>query len=283
VALVQKEGCVIRGLTTIRDIYPDSTIAVIGSAPSAVTYADIGYDATIAVNGASQLLYKARGPKYFLSGDAGASRQSWYALIPRGVVHILRPIAAIYSPVFVGAPSQRAALIRVWEDYLDHHPKQVRVIPNRTVREGIRQVPLRDLEYDNPFYEVLLKLIPPCSPHVIFNVGLPQPITKHMHKLRRGPTSAGCALQVAYLMGASTIHMYGVEMTNQGVPYAEGNYFYVPLPDEKGVTTSEQLTSIEGVIQDLCEVGITVSHVGHTRIRNVSIVEPADVRKQLVL
>jgi hypothetical protein len=268
-------------LETLRDIFPDSTIAVIGSAPSAVLYEDNGYDATIAVNGASQLLPRVVGSKYFLSGDAGASKQSWYAAILHGVVQILRPMAAIYSPIFVQDPSQRRALVRLWEDYLDLHPEQVRVIPNRTVPEGDKRVPTRDLEYDNPFYEILLRRIPPCSPHAVFNVGLPQPITKDMHKLRRGPTSAGCALQVAYLMGASTIHMYGVEMTNQGVPYAEGNYFYNSLPDEKGVTTSEQLASIEGVIHDLCEVGITINHVGPTCIRNVSVVEPADVRKQL--
>ncbi len=217
-------------LTKIRDIYPDSTIAVIGSAPSAVTYRDIGYDATIAVNGAWQLLCRAKGDKYFLSGDAGASRKSYYSSIPDGVVHILRPVAAMYSPVVVRDLSQRILLQRVWEDYLDNHPEQVRVIPNRTVHEGDTEVPLRDLEYDNQFYDELLRNIPSISFHVVFNVGLPQPITKNMHKLRRGPTSAGCALQVAYLMGASTIHMYGVEMTNQGVPYAEGNYFYALLP-----------------------------------------------------
>ena len=154
---------------------------------------------------------------------------------------------------------------------------------DRTVRKGGQRVPLRDLEYDNPFYEVLLKRIPPCNPHMVFNVGLPQPMTKDMQKLRKGPTSTGCALQVAYLMGASTIHMYGVEMTNQGVPYAEGNYFYAPLPDELGVTSSDQLMSIEGVVQDLHELGIDISHVGHTRIRNVSILDPSDVGKQLAL
>ena len=265
-------------LATLRHLLPDSTIAVVGSAPSAMMYKDIGYDATIAVNGASQLLPKAIGPKYFLSGDAGASRQSWYTAIPRGVVHILRPVAAIYSPVFIREPSRRSALVTVWEQYLDSHPEQVRVIPNRTVREGTQRVLLRDLEYDNPFYDILLRRIPPCYPHVVFNIGLPQPISRDMKKLRRGPTSAGCALQVAYLMGASAIHMYGVEMTNQGIPYAEGNYFYVPLADEKGVTTSEQLASIEGVIEDLSKLGVKISHCGHTRIRNVSVIEPADVR-----
>ena len=270
-------------LKKICNIYPDSRVAVIGSAPCAINYRDIGYDATIAVNGAWQLLCRAKGDKYFLSGDAGASRRSYYSSIPDGVVHILRPIGAIYSPVFVRDPSQRIALARVWENYLDNHPEQVRVIPNRMVREGDMEVPLRDLEYDNPFYDELLRSIPPSGPHVAFNVGLPQPITNNMPKLRRGPTSAGCALQVAYLMGASTIHMYGVEMTNQGVSYAEGNYFYVPLPDEKGVTTSEQLRSIEGVIHGLCELGLTISHFGHTRIRNVRIIEPADVCGQVAL
>lgn len=266
-------------LATLQDILPDSTIAVLGSAPSAAMYRDAGYDATIAVNGASQLLPRATGPKYFLSGDAGASRQSWYTAIPRGVVHILRPVAAIYSPVFIRDPSRRSALVKLWEEYLDCRPEQVRVIPNRTVREGTRQVPLRDLEYDNPFYDTLLRHIPPCNPHVLFNVGLPQRISRDMKKLRRGPTSAGCALQVAYLMGASAIHMYGVEMTNRGIPYAEGNYFYVPLPDEKGVTTPEQLASIEGVIDDLTKLGVEIKHYGRTRIRNVTVIQPADVQR----
>lgn len=264
-------------LTTLRDIFPDSTIAVIGSAPSAVAYRDIGYDATIAVNGASRLLPRTRGPKYFLSGDAGASRQSWYRAIPCGLTQILRPMAAIYSEVFVRDPLQRSALVKLWEDYLDRHPQEVRVIPNRTVRERNRQEPLRDLEYDNPFYDTLLNRIPPCAPHVAFNVALPQPISKDMQKLRRGPTSAGCALQIAYLMGASAIHIYGVEMSNQGIPYAEGNYFYNPKPYEKGVTTSKQLKSIEGVVHDLCELGVTIGHCGHTRIGNVCVFGSADI------
>lgn len=270
-------------LEKVCDIYPSSTIAVIGSAPSALNYRDIGYDATIAVNGASQLLCRAKRGKYFLSGDAAASRRSWYSDIPDGVVHILRPPAAVYSPVFVQDPSQQVRLVRLWESYLDRHPEEVRVIQNRTVREGDRDVPLSDLEYDNRFYDMLLRSIPLCGPHVAFNVCLPQRITRNMQKLRRGPTSAGCALQVAYLMGAAAIHMYGVEMTNHGVPYAEGNYFYVPLPDEKGVTTSEQLMSIEGVIHDLCKLGVKTSHFGHTRIRNVRVLEPADMRTQLAL
>ncbi len=72
-------------LATVSDIYPDSAVAVIGAAPSAINYSDIGYDATIAVNGASRLLVKAKGAKYLLSGDAGASRQSWYSAIPQDV------------------------------------------------------------------------------------------------------------------------------------------------------------------------------------------------------
>ncbi len=263
-------------LAKLIDINPGSIIAVLGSAPSAVQYRDIGYDATIAVNGASQLLCRANGSKYFLSGDARASRQSWYSAIPEGTVHVLRPMAAVYSPAFVQDPSRRAKLVRLWEDYLDCHPREVRVIANRTVREGAREVPLRDLEYDNPFYDTLLKNIPPCGPHVAFNVNLPQPITKCMQKLRRGPTSAGCALQVAYLMGASTIHMYGVEMTNQGVPYAVANYFYVPQRGEMGVTTAEQLGSIESVIRDLSALGVRISHIGYTRIQNVNIITRAD-------
>lgn len=270
-------------LNKIYNIYPNSRIALIGSAPSAVNYRDLGYDATIAVNGAWQLLCRANRNKYFLSGDAGASKKSYYPFIPNDVVHVMRPAGAIYSPVVIPNSSQRIALQNFWEDYLDVHPEQVRIIPNRTIREGDADVPLRDLEYDNPFYDELLRHIPISGPHVVFNVGLPQPITKNMKKLRRGATSTGCALQVAYLMGASTIHMYGVEMTNQGVDYAEDNYFYTPLPDEKGVTTAEHLHSIEGIVDDLCALGVDVVHFGPTLIRNVTVVESFGARELLSL
>lgn len=245
---------------------------MIGSAPSAIQYKDLGYGATIAINGASRLLERVKHGRYFLSGDAGASRKSYYARIPERTTHILRPMAAVYSPIFIPDRWLRVRLATAWEKYLDEHPDEVRIIPNRTVRRGAQSVPLRDLEYDNPFYDELLRRLPPCGPHVAFNVTLPQPLATDMQKLRRGPTSSGCALQLAYLMGASSIDMYGVEMTNQGVSYAAGNYFYEPLQDERGVTSASQLESIELVVRDLQVLGVEVRHSGPTRIRDVRII-----------
>lgn len=230
--------------------------------------------ATIAVNGASRLLRAVKRDAYFLSGDARASLQSWYSLIPPSATQILRPMAALFSPVFVPDDEMRRDLVHTWNRYLDDHPGEVRTLPNRNVRVDGRVEPLRDLAYNNAFYDHLVTLLPDCDPHVVFNVDLPRPLSPDMEKLRRGVTSAGCALQVAYLMGAHEICMFGVEMSNIGVPYREANYFYAAEPEERGVTTEKARRAIEALIDDLRREGLTIQHCGPTRIRNAQVVQP---------
>lgn len=261
-------------LRQLRDRYSGARIAIIGSAPSAVNYAECDCVATIAVNGAARLLHTVKNDAYFLSGDARAPMQSWYCQIPRRATQLLRPMAAIFSQALVPDENTRRELIRDWIRYLDEHPAEVRTLPNRNVYVAGKLEPLRDLAYDNPFYEHLLMRLGDCSPHALFNVDLPRPLSPDMEKLRRGVTSAGCALQIAYLMGAKEICMFGVEMSNNGVPYRECNYFYTAEAEERGVTTEAAHRAIEALIGDLQRKGLAIAHCGPTRIRNVETISP---------
>ena len=257
-------------LDHIRDKHPGSLIAIIGSAPSAIHFEDRGYDATVAVNGAAQLLHRAGSTQYFLSGDARATRASWYKRLPSDAIQILRPMAAIYSPTFIRSSTRRHELIRQWEDYLDTHPEEVRTIPHRNVMESGDIRPLRDLIFDNPFYDTFLADMPDCTPHIAFNVTESPGVLKTMNKLRGGATSAGCALHAAHIMGASEVHLYGVEMSNLGIPYASGNYFYAPQQGETGGTSLAQIQKLNRLLADVASTGVTIRHFGPTNLEAVS-------------
>jgi hypothetical protein len=98
-------------------------------------------------------------------------------------------------------------------------------------------------------------------------------VNQSMCRLRSGGTSAGGALQIAFLMGAKEIHLYGVEFTNQGVPYKNLNYFYQGELREGGHTDSTQQMVMEELIQIVQEQGVKVFHHGHTKLKNLIILE----------
>lgn len=273
VGLLGKLGGVSLVLSKIRCLYPLSQIAIVASAPSALRYEDKGYQATIAVNGGGQLLTRTKGKRYFFSADLLAPFQAWYSKIPEDAIQILRTLSAVFSPVIYSEESQRILAVRYVEEYiylrgldnLFHHPDKLET-GSKLLSEWFRNLPSA-----HPLHREVSKHFPIANEHIVFATDPNAEINPSMLELRSGATSSGGALQIAFLMGASEIHLYGVEFTNEGKPYQADNYFYSDGSGWGGHTDDGQRLAMEILIESVQAHGVRVFHHGPTKLKNLTI------------
>ena len=256
-------------LDTLRDRHKSESIAVLGSAPSVKMF-QREEDVVIGVNGAGQLL---EGNDYFLSGDEGSYKKSWYLSLPETIRCILRPHAAIYSERFYPDPDVREEMVRFYETYMDEHPEDVVFKENI----NLRYVALEVKAIDDFFDEIQV----PNPPNIILRqVARQEPISKEQKRINVGGTSACMAVQIAYIMGAVEIHLYGVEFSNNippGYAYKGGNYFYRPKPNETGMTLPSQRQFMDDIIRQIQVDNVPVISHGPTRLENtIKSVEPIE-------
>lgn len=248
-------------LESIRDIHAGKVFAVLGSAPSVRKFSR-KEEIVIGVNGASQLLVRH---DYFLSMYKGAHHRSWFQTIERGVSHILRPHSALYSRHLYEDDRFRESLISSNECFMDRYPLQTKreIISGRVVRFVSK-------EYE-PEPNRLCQFPAPKEPHIILReVDPKQRIHKRMTKVSPGGTSACTAIQVAFVMGASEIHLYGVEFTNHTSDnHLNGtNYFYDTKVEEGGRTTTSHLFDADRCILEIRDRGVPVYSHGPTKLVN---------------
>jgi hypothetical protein len=90
-------------------------------------------------------------------------------------------------------------------------------------------------------------------------------LSREQIRLNVEGTSSHMALQVAYIMGAREIHLYGVEFSNtpeNGKLHGSGNYFYTPELNEYGMTLDAQLQTMDNTIRIINERDVAVySHI----------------------
>jgi len=224
-------------LDIIRNEQPGKTFAILGSAPSLPEYFKRTEDQVIGVNGASSFLKQG---DIFLSADERAHERTWYKAVGNGIRKFMRPQSAFYLPEFAG--DLRSMLVSEYEGYMDRCPEDTVHLEDGS----------RFLWLDNPFLLELADKIPQSGHIVLKSIAEgEEPISRDMARLNVGGTGSCIAVQMAYIMGASEIHLYGVEFSNdQGRgEYGGGNYFYDPLPDERGRTLESQRVYMDKVIR----------------------------------
>lgn len=260
-------------LSKIRCLYPLSQIAIVASAPSALRYEDKGYQATIAVNGGGQLLTRTKGKRYFFSADLLAPFQAWYSKTPEDAIQILRTLAAVFSPVIYSEESQRMLAVRYVEEYLYLSGLDNLFCRPDKLETGSKPLSewFRNLPSAHPLHREVSRLFPVANEHIVFATDPNAEINPFMLELRSGATSSGGALQIAYLMGASEIHLYGVEFTNEGKPYHADNYFYSDGSGWGGHTDDGQRLAMEILLESIQAHGVRVFHHGPTKLKNLTI------------
>ncbi|MBR9683744.1 hypothetical protein GOV03_04355 [Candidatus Woesearchaeota archaeon] len=247
-------------LDQLKDLYHNKSIAVLGSAPSVKLFNHQEHRA-IGVNGAGCLL---TDNDFFFSGDQIAYQRSWFTELPDEVTCILLPTAAIYSPKFYPNDEVRNSLIQVYESYMDRHPEEVFWKEG----QGIRCV-LPGNEYIDDFFS---QIVEPAKPHLILrDISTTELISRDQKLINFGGTSACMALQIAYVMGAREIHLYGIEFSNPvepDSPYQGDNYFYTPKEGETGMTGWSQRIVMDYVIEEIIQQGTPVISHGPTNLEN---------------
>ena len=277
-------------IDVLRGEYEGQSIAVLGSAPS-VTSFERREDMVIGINGAASLLRKG---DLFFSCDEIINTRSYFNDMSEGIQCLVRPHAAIYSPRLYPDETIRTKFIGEYERFiqeiLSENPKMYQKVMNdpeilvKTIGETIalkqggpwvvfpadyspRAQTIDDLFADG-------SLPDPTFPHLIMREifqYLPESvISRNQRHLFYNGTSTSGAIQLANLMGAREIHLYGVEFSNQTHDgRATGtNYFYDAKKGETGMTNESQRGIMDEVIRKIREQGTEVFSHGPTNLKN---------------
>jgi hypothetical protein len=253
-------------LSQIMFKHADKTFAVLGSAPSVRNFTR-HEEVAIGVNGASRLLKKG---DYFLSMYKGAHHRSWFQNRPDGISCILRPHSALYSNKLFADEKLRRTLVSHNEEFMNRHPEQTQY--EVTAGGVIRYV---SKEYE-PEPNWLQEFPEPQAPHLVLRevdkAGL---LSKDIKKINPAGTSACTAIQIAFLMGASEIHLYGIEFSNyvDNEQFNGKNYFYSPDDGEGGRTLVRHVIDTDRIVSIILDYGIPVYSHGPTALRNTIRVE----------
>jgi hypothetical protein len=247
-------------LDKMRGVHKGKSFAVLGSAPSLLDFFKRKEDIVIGVNGAGYVL---KDGDYFLSGDELAYKRSWFLDLDEKVICILRPHSAIYSPRFYPDKDLRKKLIEYYESFFDKYAEKA------VNKFGVKVLPPGIKEVDDFF----LNELPDCSPPnmILKTVSMNEMISRDQKKINVGGTSACMALQLAYVMGAEEIHLYGVEFSNDisgNNFYSAGNYFYDAKNNETGMTLPEQRDFMDEIILEILTQNTKVFSHGPTKLEN---------------
>lgn len=171
---------------------------------------------SIAVNGALKL---QRQFDYFVCGDCCAYRRDWFKL-PNSRRRIIARLVASCDEILY--PSTDYPELR---------------------RRSVPQTKWREVE----------GLPEPKWPHLLFTYKWfkPNRLSRSMNFLMFGATIAGCAVQLAYLMGATTILLWGCQFD-----HSAGHYFY--KCSKPGMVARGQLETMELLLGEIRAAGIKV-------------------------
>ena len=274
----------------LRGAYEGAKIAVLGSAPSVRRFLR-EEDVVIGINGAASLLKEG---DFFFSNDEIINMRSYFKEMSPLVTCVIRPHAAIYSYRMYPDEELRRKFVERYESFirriLEEDPVEYgRIIRDESIaekviggtvalKEGGPWVVLpsdyapRAKEIDELFEEGSLP--GPISPHLVmrsvFQYLPDTEISRNQKHLYYMGTSSSAAIQLAYIMGASEIHLYGVEFSNKTEDgRATGtNYFYKAKKGEAGITTDSQRKVMDEVVRKIIDGGIRILSHGPTNLEN---------------
>ncbi|MCP4182255.1 MAG: hypothetical protein GY761_02925 [Hyphomicrobiales bacterium] len=235
-------------------------IAVIASGPSALLFQG-KEDVAIGVNGAGSLL---RADDIFVSMFKGAHLRSWFQEIPNSCALVLRPHSAIHCHRMYPDKTLRHALLDFENEYKNSYPEQVKRI--ETAR-GFETFVSK--EFDDA--RDILDCIPsPVEPHMIVRrIHNRKVLATNLEELNPLGTSTGTALQIARLLGAKEIFMYGADFSAATTGHTRHRY-YKEFPEyEIGATMDHHLRDINWLVLELIKIGVSIYSHSPTNIKGV--------------
>jgi hypothetical protein len=212
----------------LKNKHEGKSASIIASGPSAGLY-DGTTDISIGVNGAA---YLGKHFDYFLCGDKNSHKFDWFK---------------------INCSDHRVvAKLCASNDY-QLYPKEFNSIIERKSVASHQQ-------------KKLASLICPVYPHYIFTYRWFK--RNHLHKnnnylMFRGTISC-CAVQLAYIMGCTEIHLYGC--TFKGSRKVSDHYFY-DNKQKKGIVSKSQREVMEICLSEVIALGVKVYIHGNSTLK----------------
>ena len=201
-------------INKFREIHLDKTIAVLGSSPTINLYQG-NEDVSIAVNGSvmcDSVRNIGRKIDYFMCGDRYSPDRQWFReSMEICDTRIIPTFIAPFDPIVLPDKSERSFLKRILEKDAGYE------------RNG-------NISFSPEFNNIQ-------EPHGIFEYAdlWEQEIGPNQRKLCRGGTISGVAAQMAMIMGAKEIHLYGCSF---GKPGSNLNHYGYDNKGEPGGITN---------------------------------------------
>lgn len=198
----------------------ESKTAVIGSGPTASLYRG-DCDISIAVNGAALLPYRFN---YFMCGDVTSPERNWFYVDCADIRVIADLVATCDKKLYP----------------VSKYPKIKRITTHQHLRCNLGTVPN------------------PEPPHIVFSYCpfKAEKLSRQNDFLMYGGTVSCCALQLAWIMGAKKIDIYGCPFS-----HSAGSYFY--HCGDPGAVTKSQKDVMQSVI-DIIRADTEVNIVGNS-------------------
>lgn len=202
----------------LRGRHRGQSIAILGSGPSLSRFSG-KQDIVIAVNGGAFSPFRYQ---YFVCGDQIAPKRSWFHQSKKfDATRIISSFLAPFDPFLYPQVNDRVAL------------------PSNSV--FLKPVLARALSTLYSYSPAL----PPEKPHLLFQYErLPlvcyaeAPFNPNSQRFFHGATISGVALQLAVLMGAAEVNLYGVDFDN-----VTGLDYHHPTSEQGKISTNLQRES----------------------------------------
>jgi hypothetical protein len=212
-------------LERLRNRHKGDTISIVASGPSAELFKR--GDVTIAVNGSAFLDYKF---DYFLCGDKNAHSKDWFSVdcsYVRVIARIVASMDKILYPDNIFPKLERLAVPQ-------HEQGKVKYLPN------------------------------PIPPHITFKYRwyTEGRISRDIDYLMFSGTISCCAVQLAYIMGASAVELFGCNFHHS----RRLHYFYDAADGQIGRVRPPQREVMDKSLKEVRSLGMKVSIFGPTRL-----------------
>ena len=204
--------------------FPQSEIAIIGSGPSAKQFSGQG-DVSIAVNGAALLEHQF---DFFLYGDRKAPEREWSKVDCAQTRVVAHHVAATDELLY---PKGK-------------YPDLERVAKPQSVDQ--------------------IQLPPPVAPHLHFQYEAFElgKVSRNNNFLMYGGTISCCAVQLAFMLGAKRVLLFGCEYSHQTASYFR-------FLQHTGSISDDQRNVMNLTLAKLRQVGVAVAAFGKTTLEQV--------------
>jgi len=230
-------------IENFRNLHDGARITILGSSPTIKLY-EGEEDVAIAVNGASICdVVKEFGADYFVCGDKNSPSRKWFE------------------------ESRKTCKSRLVASFIA--PYDYEVILNSLERDIFRDILVENGNHQN-HYGGDIRFTPDfqeiASPHGVFIYAdlWEQEISSDQRRFCRGGTISGVAAQIALVMGAKEIHLYGCSF---GRPNGSNVHYAYNNGIETGGIQHFHPIRMDYILSRLVEEGVRIVSHGFTKLR----------------